>query len=107
MTQFRSMTAAALDAVVCASAAVAPASAQPPAPGGVHRAFANPLQPWASPDRRVHLLRPATSTLTDADTPVGALISPGWRLIWNGAGATPGRSRRGRRSAAPARRSRT
>ena len=53
--------------------------------------FTSPLQPFASPDGRVHLLRPATASVSTADTAVGALMSPGWRLAWDGAPASPGR----------------
>jgi hypothetical protein len=70
-------------AAFVAAIAAAPASADP-------ARFADPLQPWSSPDGKVHLLRPpaaAVSTLNDA---VGSLMSPGWRLVWNG-DPTPGR----------------
>jgi hypothetical protein len=52
--------------------------------------FANPLQPWSSPDGKVHLLRPVASAVTTSGDAVGSLMSPGWRLVWNGE-PTPGR----------------
>ncbi len=53
--------------------------------------FTAPLQPFASADGRVHLLRPAVARISSSDRPVGALTSGGWRLVWDGASATPGR----------------
>lgn len=58
---------------------------------GAQGRFTNPVQPWDSPDGRVHLLRPAIAALTVDDRPLGALASPGWRLVWDGAKVTPGR----------------
>lgn len=62
----------------------------PPPPAPAAR-FTAPLQPWTSPDGRVRLLRPSAATPSRSDAPLGALASPGWRLLWNGASPTPGR----------------
>ena len=53
--------------------------------------FTAPFQPWASPDGRVHLLRPAIAPPTTSDRPLGAMMSSGWRMIWDGSATTPGR----------------
>ncbi|MCQ8278435.1 hypothetical protein NFI95_08210 [Acetobacteraceae bacterium KSS8] len=55
------------------------AAAAQPAPR-----FAAPLQPWRSPDGHVSLLRPLQALSTTFDAPIGALMSEGWRLSWNG-----------------------
>ena len=49
------------------------------------------LRPWHSPDRAVALMRPVAARLTQADGALGSLMAPGWRLVWDGAAAVPGR----------------
>lgn len=46
--------------------------------------YAAPLQPWRNADRTVALLRPLLAPpRTDAPA-LGALMTPGWRLVWDG-----------------------
>jgi hypothetical protein len=52
--------------------------------------FTNPQQPWASPDGRIRLLRPAVARPSFSQQPLGSLMSPGWRLVWNGKADGPG-----------------
>ncbi len=54
------------------------------------RAAAAPAQPWSSPDGTVRLLRPVAALPTRSGTPLGALMSPGWRLSWDGTAPGPG-----------------
>ncbi len=54
-------------------------------------AFATPFQPWSSLDGNVHLLRALAAQVSRDDQPVGSLMTPGWRLLWDGGPATPGR----------------
>lgn len=53
--------------------------------------FTAPLQAYASADGQVHLLRPAVAQVSTGAAAVGTLASPGWRLVWDGSAATPGR----------------
>ena len=52
--------------------------------------FTAPMQPWTSRDGNIRLLRPAVAQPTTSAAPLGALMTPGWRLIWAGEKATPG-----------------
>ncbi|MBE7218399.1 MAG: hypothetical protein INR64_08010, partial [Caulobacteraceae bacterium] len=76
-----------LFATVAALASAGVAIARPP----VAARFASPQQPYASADGQVHLLRPITSQVSSSQAPVGALMSPGWRLVWDGSKPLPGR----------------
>ncbi len=53
--------------------------------------FANPMQPWASTDGEVHLLRPIIADAGHDDAPIGSLMTQGWRLAWDGSAVGPGR----------------
>ncbi|MCQ8239332.1 hypothetical protein [Rhizosaccharibacter radicis] len=52
--------------------------------------FTAPMQPWRSADGRVALLRPAMVPATASDRPLGSLMSPGWRLDWDGSASRAG-----------------
>ena len=84
----------ALTAGVSPAAPVSAAQAQVDAPSRSSAArgrFTAPLQPWASPAGDVHLLRPATVRPTADAAALGALMAPGWRMVWDGSPSTPGR----------------
>jgi len=49
------------------------------------------LRHWRSPDRAVALDRPVAAALTQSGAPLGSMMSPGWRLVWDGAKPVPGR----------------
>lgn len=49
------------------------------------------LRHWHSADHAVSLERPVAAALTQSGAPLGSMMSPGWRLAWDGARAVPGR----------------
>lgn len=53
--------------------------------------FANPLQPWSSPDGQVRLLRPLIAQPSTSQAPLGSLMAKGWRLVWDGKNDGAGR----------------
>jgi hypothetical protein len=52
--------------------------------------FTAPQQSWASADGQIHLLRPAIAQPSHSQEPLGALMTKGWRLNWNGKTDTRG-----------------
>ena len=46
---------------------------------------------WHSADGAVTLTRPVAARVTTSSAPLGSLMAPGWRLLWNGSAPTPGR----------------
>lgn len=64
-------------ALLAAAAALTTAAAAP-------QRFAAPLQPWRNADRTVALLRPLLARPQTDATALDALMTPGWRLVWDG-----------------------
>ena len=71
------MSRAALLAAAAAAAALVATAAAP-------ARFASPLQPWRNADRTVALLRPVLARPQTTAPALGALMTPGWRLVWDG-----------------------
>jgi hypothetical protein len=77
-------TAARLATTTVVAAAAAAVIGVAPNAAALPGRFANPMQPYASADGEVHLLRPILAAPTRDRAPLGSLMSPGWRLIWDG-----------------------
>ena len=83
-------TAARLSAVRLPAALAAVSIGTAPVVAAAPGRFANPMQPWASPDNSVHLLRPIIAAPTRSAAPLGSLMSAGWRFVWDGSAVGPG-----------------
>ncbi len=73
----------ALLAAAAALLAGAPRLADAARPAAPTRPAAS-LQPWRNADRTLALLRPLLATPQTTAPALGALMTPGWRLVWDG-----------------------
>lgn len=50
-----------------------------------------PFRAWVSADGQLRLQVPSITRLTTSEAPLGALMTRGWRLVWDGRTDAPGR----------------